>query len=148
MPPESYAEHAHRLACRGSMHTDEAHIDADAVLRVCCHAQSRAHTRLRALAPALTRPHRRQRIRAPPSSHTLPRAHTSRTPSPPACALRATLRDAFGCSLLLSSLLWRSLCGVRAICAQYVRAALATGVVGVDDIAPRISFFFGISMNM
>mmetsp|Transcript_7869 Transcript_7869/g.25150 ORF Transcript_7869/g.25150 Transcript_7869/m.25150 type:complete len:743 (-) Transcript_7869:206-2434(-) len=30
---------------------------------------------------------------------------------------------------------------------EYVRAAEATGVVGVDDIAPRISFFWGISMN-
>ena len=30
---------------------------------------------------------------------------------------------------------------------EYVRAACATGVVGVDDIAPRISFFWGVSMN-
>jgi len=30
---------------------------------------------------------------------------------------------------------------------EYVRAAVATGQIGVDDIAPRISFFWGISMN-
>ena len=30
---------------------------------------------------------------------------------------------------------------------EYVRAAVATGLIGVDDIAPRISFFWGISMN-
>ena len=30
---------------------------------------------------------------------------------------------------------------------EYVRTAVATGQIGVDDIAPRISFFFGISMN-
>jgi len=30
---------------------------------------------------------------------------------------------------------------------EYVRAAVGTGVVGVDAIAPRISFFWGISMN-
>ena len=29
---------------------------------------------------------------------------------------------------------------------EYVRAAVATGMIGVDQIAPRISFFFGISM--
>ena len=31
---------------------------------------------------------------------------------------------------------------------EYVRAAVNTGAVDVDSIAPRISFFFGISMNM
>jgi len=30
---------------------------------------------------------------------------------------------------------------------EYVRTAVATGTIGVDDIAPRISFFWGISMN-
>jgi len=30
---------------------------------------------------------------------------------------------------------------------EYVRAAVNTGQIGVDDIAPRISFFWGISMN-
>ena len=30
---------------------------------------------------------------------------------------------------------------------EYVRTAVATGQIGVDDIAPRISFFWGISMN-
>jgi hypothetical protein len=30
---------------------------------------------------------------------------------------------------------------------EYVRAAVGTGAIGVDEIAPRISFFFGISMN-
>ena len=30
---------------------------------------------------------------------------------------------------------------------EYVRAACATGEIGVDDIAPRISFFWGVSMN-
>jgi methylmalonyl-CoA mutase len=30
---------------------------------------------------------------------------------------------------------------------EYVRTAVQTGAITVDDIAPRISFFFGISMN-
>ena len=30
---------------------------------------------------------------------------------------------------------------------EYVRAAVGTGAITVDEIAPRISFFFGISMN-
>jgi len=30
---------------------------------------------------------------------------------------------------------------------EYVRAAVGTGAISVDEIAPRISFFFGISMN-